>query len=180
MNQFKKLNLGCGSDIRDGYLNVDKHRISGVDMVHDVEVLPLPFEDNFFEEIICQDILEHLEYVPVLKELHRILAKGGRLIIRVPHFTSKNSYTDPTHKKLFAFRTFDFFAKPPKGREYYFDFHFSNVQKVITFERSSKLFFYNAIVGKLINLNDRTRYIYESTFFSRIFPAENIVATLIK
>jgi len=33
----KKLNLGCGTDIREGYINLDKKSIDGVDIVHDIE-----------------------------------------------------------------------------------------------------------------------------------------------
>jgi ubiquinone/menaquinone biosynthesis C-methylase UbiE len=73
--------------------------------------VPLPFKNEEFNEILCQDILEHTDYVPILRELHRILKPGGKLIIRVPHFTSRNNFIDPTHKKLFSINTFDFFVK---------------------------------------------------------------------
>ena len=56
-----RLNLGCGRDLRAGYINVDKSPELGVDLRHDLEDLPLPFEDATVEEILCIDILEHLE-----------------------------------------------------------------------------------------------------------------------
>lgn len=43
-----------------------------------------------------------------MKELYRILKINGVVEIRVPHFTSKNNFIDPTHKKLFSFQLFDF------------------------------------------------------------------------
>ena len=46
-----KLNLGCGRDIREGYVNLDKAGLDGVDVVHDLNVFPYPFEDNEFDEI---------------------------------------------------------------------------------------------------------------------------------
>ncbi len=107
----RKLNLGCGTDIKEGWVNLNIVQLPGVDVVHDIEKLPLPFADNSFDEILCQDILEHVEYIPVLKDIHRILASGGKVHIRVPHFTSRNNFTDPTHKKRFAVTTFDYFAK---------------------------------------------------------------------
>jgi len=73
----KKLNLGSGADIRTGWVNLDIGNITGVDIVHDIEKLPLPFDDDRFEEILCNDILEHINYIPVLKDVHRILAPGG-------------------------------------------------------------------------------------------------------
>ncbi len=180
----RRLNVGCGTNIRRGWVNLDFAKLPGVDIAHDIEKLPMPFSDNEFAEILCQDVLEHVEYVPVLKDLYRVLSPEGTITIRVPHFTSKNNYIDPTHKKRFSISTFEFFIKNSRlkrEREYYFDFAFSKVrERHITFERSSRVFFYNRFVEWLINQNNRTQEIYESTFLSRLFPAENIVITIVK
>ena len=85
---MKKLNLGSGKDIKQGWVNLDSAKLPGVDVVHDIEKLPLPFKDSEFDEILCQDVLEHIEYIPILKDIHRILKMGGKLKIRVPHFTN--------------------------------------------------------------------------------------------
>ena len=179
---MKRLNIGCGNDIREGWINLDSVDLEGVDVCHDINKLPLPFEDSSLDEVDCQDVLEHCtDYIAIVEDIHRILKRGGKLKIRVPHFTSKNAYTDPTHKVFFAFRTFHFFSKKSiKARSYYFDFSFDPVQTEITFEGSMKIFFFNKLVKYLVNRNDRSRYIYESTFLSRLFPAENIVVTLTK
>ncbi|MDP2593158.1 MAG: methyltransferase domain-containing protein [bacterium] len=179
---MKKLNLGCGMDVKQGWVNLDSASLPGVDVAHNLDVLPLPFEDEVFDEILCQDVLEHVNLSPLLSDLHRILKKGGLISVRVPHFTSKNAYTDPTHRNFFAVRTFDFFLKSAiKGRGYYFGFAFDKMrEKKITFERSARLFFYNRFVSFFVNKSTRTQYIYESTFLSRLFPAENIVVTLQK
>lgn len=178
----KRLNLGCGHDTKPGWVNVDRVKLPGVDLVWDLETLPLPFRDGEFEEVVCFDVLEHLEYIPVLEEIFRIMKPGGILRVRVPHFTSKNSYTDPTHRKLFAFRTFDFFAQGSlKEREYYFEFSFARVRSIqITFEGSSRLFFFNRLVAAIVNSSRRMQYLYESTALARLFPAENILVELEK
>lgn len=183
----KKLNLGCGKDIKAGWVNLDSKPLPGVDAVHNLEKLPLPFQNNEFSEILCQDVLEHIaDYIPLLKDLHRILTAGGKIIIRVPHFTSKNNFIDPTHKRLFSVDTFDFFVEnsvfsKSKERNYYFDFHFDRVSSCkITFEKSSRFFLYNRLVEPLINSSRKMQSFYESTCLSRIFPAENILAELIK
>ncbi|MDB5244346.1 MAG: methyltransferase protein [Parcubacteria group bacterium] len=173
-----KLNLGCGTDIREGWINLDSALLPGVTVVHDVNTLPLPFPDSSFDEILCQDIIEHIaEYVPLLKELHRILTPGGRLRIQVPHFSSKNNFVDPTHRRMFSAFTFDFFASDSelyRSRPYYFDFAFASLMSVeITFWRSSW-------IAPFIN---KTRYrqgFYEDTALSRLFPAVNIVVVLKK
>lgn len=166
---------------------MDVVKIPGVDVVHDIQELPLPFKNEEFEEILCNDVFEHLtDYIPVLKDLYRILKGGGKLTVRVPHFTSRNNFVDPTHKKLFSSYTFDFFAanslfSKAKERGYYFDFRFSSIKSIkITFERSSRLFFYNRLISWFVNRGRKMQFYYEATLLSRIFPAENIIVELIK
>lgn len=182
--ESQKLNLGCGTQIKAGWVNLDISALPGVDVVHDIEKLPLPFADGQFDEILCQDVLEHVEYIPILRDLHRIMKSGGRLSIRVPHFTSKHSFIDPTHKKLFSINTFDFFVKnsfQQEGRGYYFDFFFTSCPEAkITFERDSIVFLLNPLIEKLVNSSPRMQKIYESIGLSRIFPACNILVTLVK
>lgn len=178
---MKRLNVGCGTDIKKGWINLDVAKLKGVDVVHDVEKIPWPFKKEEFDEIVCQDLLEHVELVPVLKETHRILKKGGRLKIRVPHFTSTHNFEDPTHKRMFASRTFVFFVRKGKmQRDYYFDFGFSKLGSVrITFDKKGILFL-NALVESFINISEVIRLYYEFSFLSRIFPAQNVELVLIK
>lgn len=42
----KKVNLGCGKDIRKGWVNVDKIDIDDVDIKHDLDSFPYPFEEH--------------------------------------------------------------------------------------------------------------------------------------
>ena len=187
-NNAKKLNLGCGIDIKPGWINLDSVALAGVDAVHDIEKLPLPFGSEEFDEILAQDVLEHLDYIPILKDLHRILKTGGTLRIRVPHFTSKNNFVDPTHRRMFSVNTWDFFVKSPstskhieKERAYYFDFAFAKKSNChITFEKSSRIFFYNRFAEWFFNSSPNMQSFYESTGLSRELPAENIIVELIK
>lgn len=97
-----KLNLGCGQNKLPGYLNVDKYSACGPDRVVDLEALPWPFESNSAEEVVMRHVLEHLGretdiFLGIMQELHRVLAPGGRLDIRVPHPRSDGFLGDPTH-----------------------------------------------------------------------------------
>lgn len=177
---MNKLNLGCGHDVRNGWINLDSSELPNVDVVHNIEKLPLPFENDSFDQILAKDILEHVEYTDVLRDLHRILRKGGTLTIQVPHFTSVDNYIDPTHKKRFSVQTFEFFLHDaPHCRNYYFDFSFERIQSIsIDFQKG--IFFYNYLVEAMVNVSDRSRRIYERTGISRIFPAQNILITLVK
>ena len=58
---MKKLNLGCGKKILKGYINLDCVKFPGVDKVHNLNKYPWPFKDNEFDEIYCDNILEHLD-----------------------------------------------------------------------------------------------------------------------
>lgn len=81
-----RINLGCGHDLRAGYLNVDLHARHGPDLVADVVALGM-LPSGHFEEIVAQDVLEHLERhrtEPALREWSRLLAPGGVLVVRVP------------------------------------------------------------------------------------------------
>lgn len=180
----KKLNLGSGKDIKPGWVNLDIFALPGVDVVHNIEQLPLPFQDGEFDEILCTDVLEHVEYVPILRDLHRIMAVGAKLRIRVPHFTSKFNFIDPTHRKMFSIGTFDFFVKNSfdnNNRGYYFDFNFSVCSEAkIRMEGGSIIFFLHPLVEWFINLSPSIQRVYESTFLSRLFPACNIEVTLVK
>jgi len=178
-----KINLGCGMNILKGWVNLDCAALPGVDVVHDLNVVPLPFEDECADEILCEDVLEHVDYIPLLRDCHRILQPGGRMRIEVPHFTSSNNYVDPTHRNMFATKTFNFFCANTfegKTRSYYFGFKFSKItDKQITFY-TRKIYVYNKIAEWLVNRSDAMRLLYEATGFSRLFPAENIWVTLIK
>jgi SAM-dependent methyltransferase len=177
----KRLNLGCGTDIRPGWVNLDSADLAGVDVVHDLDRLPLPFEEGAFEMVECQDILEHVDLVPVLRDLHRILAPGGRLRIRSPHFTSSAYHIDPTHRRAFSIRTLDFFVSDSQfERDYYFDFHFSGVEQARILFHKTRGQPWNFLVEPLFNLHSKLQSYYEATFLARMFPALNVQVTLVK
>ena len=113
----KKLNLCCGFDYKQGWINADhKLAINKKDVEVDLENLPLPFEDNTFDYIYSSHTLEHInrEIMGVFFELWRILKPNGILEIRVPHFSHTSALASPGHKKVFSIRSFFWiFEKEP-------------------------------------------------------------------
>jgi SAM-dependent methyltransferase len=129
MSKEIKLNLGAGTDIRDGYINHDIVQLDGIDVVHNLNKYPWPWEDNSIDEIIAIDLVEHLdEFLPAMEELHRVLKHSGRLNLKVPYWNSVFRHIDPTHKRGFHEVTFHFFD-PSKEicqlRRYYTHARFS-------------------------------------------------------
>lgn len=172
-----KLNLGAGKlDIKEGYTNLDITNYPGIDMVWDLNKLPLPFKDNEVDEILAYGILEHVNYIPLMGELYRILKQEGVIKIRVPHFTYVEAYADPTHINRFSYLTFFYFTKGLK-REYPFS-KYSKFKGRITFQKRPKLF-WNYLIEWFVNLGEATKKLYEKTPL-RIFPAANLEIQLIK
>ena len=46
-----RVNLGCGNKILQGWVNLDKYDVYPVDVVHDLESFPYPFETGSCKEI---------------------------------------------------------------------------------------------------------------------------------
>jgi len=65
---------------------------------------PLPFKNGEFDTIILSDVLEHLRQPEkIWKEMNRILAPGGKVILNVPFFYK-------LHEKPFDFYRYTEFA----------------------------------------------------------------------
>ena len=162
-----KLNLGCGVDIRKGYINLDKIQISGVDVVWDINKFPYPFKKDSIDEIYASHVLEHVnELERVMEELKRICKNKAKVKIRVPHFSCGVSYRDPTHKRLFSYFTFDYFTK----KCFYGLPEFKIKWRKLNFTREAGKFL-NFFFNPILNLSPA---IYER-FGCWIFPCAEIL-----
>lgn len=53
---------------------------------HDIEREPLPFPENYFDTVFLIDVIEHLvDPLPAIREIHRVMRAGGRLLIDTPN-----------------------------------------------------------------------------------------------
>lgn len=167
--KFDKLNLGCGTDIKLGYVNLDKFKFKGVNVIWDVNKTPYPIKDDSFKEVIMYHILEHVDdVVKTMEEIYRISKNGALIKILLPYFSGLDYIKDPTHRHPFSAATFDFFEKGKLGQtNYSFDsmkFNFKIINRRIIFSNNKFLSFLNP----LFNLNQK---VYER-FFAYIFPAQ--------
>jgi SAM-dependent methyltransferase len=98
--RLRWLNLGSGHFPREDCINVDISPLVESDVVHDLDAFPYPFEPGQFERIFASHVLEHLsDPFAAMREWHRLLAGGGELHIKVPHFS--RGFTHPEHKRGF-------------------------------------------------------------------------------
>lgn len=80
-----QLNLGCGGDIQEGYVNVDIRHLPGIDIIADVR--NLPFKNESVDTIRALDVYEHISHRESQKLLVHwvsLLKPGGLLYIRGP------------------------------------------------------------------------------------------------
>lgn len=108
-----KLNIGCGKDIREGYLNCDYIKAPGVDLVFDISKEKIPLPDNSVDEILCSHVLEHIHdwHLNPMSEMHRVLKEGGILEIRVPY--GIEGLNEAFHVRIFLPGTMDAFLHNP-------------------------------------------------------------------
>lgn len=95
-----RVNLGCGTRRRRGWVNVDIDPRHCPDQVADLDQ-PWPWGGSAVYEIYARDVFEHVENaVHFMTEAHRVLVTNGLITIIVPHYLSPDAFTDPTHRRF--------------------------------------------------------------------------------
>lgn len=81
----RKLQIGSGQNILKGWLNTDLKPAKEIVFL-DVRKR-FPFDDRSFDYILCEHLIEHMEYqkgIELLCECFRILRPGGKIRIATP------------------------------------------------------------------------------------------------
>jgi ubiquinone/menaquinone biosynthesis C-methylase UbiE len=105
-----KLNVGCGGTYLPGYINIDRGATKH-DLTLDLNQVRWDLPDNYADEIVINNTLEHLaEPDQKMSELHRILKPGGTLIGEVPYAKSDGAFQCMEHKWFFTEKSFDSFC----------------------------------------------------------------------
>jgi SAM-dependent methyltransferase len=157
------LNLGCGRKRMADAVNVDLVADAGTDVVHDLNQRPWPFAADRFDQVHAYDVIEHLDdVVKTMEEIHRVCRSGALVCITVPHFSSANAFTDPTHRHYFASRSFHYVTGEHEF-SFYTDARFRR--------RRSQILFHSSLVNKVVRrLANRYPNAYEERW-AWIFPA---------
>lgn len=110
-----KVHLGCGNDIKRGWVNLDKNdgNIENKEVVHcDLEEGKLPFADDSCAEVMAIHLLEHIKnLLPLMNEIRRVLRPGGFLRVEVPVYPFPEAFQDPTHVRFFTEQSFRYFVE---------------------------------------------------------------------
>lgn len=175
LNEFagkKVLDVGCGRNKTPGAIGIDRRiqkdqpQQNVADIDHDLTKFPWPIEDNAFDLIICQHVIEHLpDTVKTIEEMNRIVKPGGKIFLETPHYTWFEAYRHYEHCHMFSFGSFDYFIK---GNPHY-KTQLVPVDKYIYFDDVTNILG----VGFLANRFPRA---YEKRF-AFIFPATSFQVT---
>lgn len=101
-----KLNLGCGKDIKEGFINIDSEEKQGVDIDIIADLSHgIPIHTSTSSFIYSSHMIEHLNWndgISLLKECYRCLQFGGKLRLLFPDFKKiMKAYVD-NDKEFFS------------------------------------------------------------------------------
>ena len=116
----KVLHLGCGGSKLKGAIGIDVLKFSEVDIMHDLDVLPWPIEDESIDIFFAHSLVVCLDsIVNFMDEAWRVGKDGSRIIISVPYFRSVDAFSDPTVKHFFTSVSMDYFLDIDSHRSKY-------------------------------------------------------------
>ena len=167
------LDIGCGKrKIEPGAVGIDISPDSAADKVWDLDHYPWPLEDACFTRIHMSHVIEHLDDpVRAMAEVWRVARGGSDVFIATPHFSSHNSYTDPTHKRHLAARSFEYFTGNDFPSFSGSPFRFEIVKVELTFGG-------NFLLDNMGRLLARASLAWYERHAAWIFPAQDIHAHL--
>jgi SAM-dependent methyltransferase len=99
----------------EGLITLDINPDLKPDVVWDLENLPLPFDENMFNEIHAYQVLEHLggpgdykQFFGLFDEIYRISRPKCKVCISVPRADNVWAWGDPSHKRIMPPQQFQF------------------------------------------------------------------------
>jgi hypothetical protein len=182
----RTLDVGCGQAKRPGAVGIDSNPRSVADILHDLDRVPWPLEPDSFNHIVCSHIVEHVvDLVCFMEEIHRVAQAGATVEIVTPHFSSRYSYTDPTHRRHFSLFSLDYFVEQSRIRPSLVSRAFETQSPLATFYSTARFAKRRAHLrfGRPFRLTgiqwlaNRFPYFYEA-YLAFVLPARDVYFTL--
>jgi hypothetical protein len=107
-----KLDVGCGPFKQKGCIGIDRVKLPGVDIVHDLQRFPWPIPSNVCAMIVMSHVWEHIEpkyRSRTMDELWRIIRPDGQLFISAPYAGTLLANSHPEHYLCPTELTFTFY-----------------------------------------------------------------------
>ena len=131
-NKLRILDIGC-FPYHIGYaLELLGHDVYGIASSHEpvknkniavinIEQEKFPYKDNFFDLILCNEVVEHLPHSPIfpLQEIYRITKKGGNLMITTPNIARSINRVKLLFGKSIMYPIDVYFEEDGKGNNIY-------------------------------------------------------------
>ncbi len=116
------LDIGCRDRKQPNFIGMDSRKHLDVDVVHNLEKFPYPFDSESCITIKCAHVIEHIKpwlVIDFMNELWRLLKVGGQLAISAPYARSEGFIQDPTHCTMITEKTWFYFdAEHPMYDQY--------------------------------------------------------------
>lgn len=127
----RRLNIGCGRDVRDGWCNLNDRpepaMVEGRDLVGDVcasmdtwrwaydehTAAEMGLAEQWFHEMEASHVIEHVSDDLAMMQNLWILAKSGcKLTVRCPYGSSDDADDDPTHVRRMHVGRWGYYSQP--------------------------------------------------------------------
>jgi SAM-dependent methyltransferase len=113
---------------------LDRQIGSAADVLCELGQFPWPLRDNCADKVYLSHFLEHQhDILRVMAEVHRVSKPGAEIVVETPHYSSPDSYSDPTHIHHLGFHTFDYFVRESFERFTYGAGGFRILERRLTF-----------------------------------------------
>ena len=131
-NKLTILDIGCFPYHIGKALELLGHTVYGISSYHEpinnrkisvlnIENEKFPYKSNFFDLVLCNEVIEHLPQSPVipLKEIYRVTKKNGYLMVTTPNIARSINRVNLLFGKSIMYPISVYFEDDGKGNKIY-------------------------------------------------------------